>query len=95
MEDGHDAGWVNSKFTSMMSPARYCVTGVGPGDGLNLRAFPSASSRIKTVLNRHQCEIAFLPYAVGNWQAMAGSPRYFRGDPDLSKLGRGHLPQWD
>lgn len=68
IEDGHDAGWVNSKFISMVSPALYCVTGVGPGDGLYLRAFPSASSRIKTVLNRHQCEIAFLPYAVGNWQ---------------------------
>lgn len=68
IEDGHDAGWVNSKFISMVSPALYCVTGVGPGDGLNLRAFPSASSSIKTVLSRHQCEIAFLPYAVGNWQ---------------------------
>jgi SH3-like domain-containing protein len=68
VEDGHDAGWVNSKFISMVSPALYCVTGVAKGDGLNLRAFPSASSKIKTVLSRHQCDIAFLPYAVGNWQ---------------------------
>ena len=68
VEDGHDAGWVNSKFISVVSPALYCVTGVGAGDGLNLRAFPSANSRIVTVLQRHQCEIAFLPYAVGSWQ---------------------------
>lgn len=68
IEDGHDAGWVNRKFISMVSPAMYCVTGVAKGDGLNLRAFPSSSSRIKTVLSRHQCDIAFLPYAKGNWQ---------------------------
>ena len=68
VEDGHKAGWINSKFISMVSPALYCVTGVGPGDGLNLRAFPSASSRIMTVLSRHQCDIAFLPYVVGSWQ---------------------------
>ena len=68
IEDGHDAGWVNSKFISMVSPAIYCVTGVAKGDGLNVRAFPSASSKIRTVLPRNQCDIAFLPYAVGNWQ---------------------------
>ena len=68
IEDGHDAGWVNSRFISMVSPALYCVIGVGQGDGLNVRAFPGTSSRVVTVLGRHQCEIAFLPYAVGNWQ---------------------------
>lgn len=68
IEDGHDAGWVNSKFVSMVSPAIYCVSGVAKGDGLNLRAFPSTSSSIKTVLSRQQCDIAFLPYAVGSWQ---------------------------
>ncbi len=68
VEDGHNSGWVNSKFISMVSPALYCVTGVGAGDGLNLRAYPSAGSRIVSVLPRHQCEIAFLPYAVGSWQ---------------------------
>lgn len=68
IEDGHFAGWVHSRFISMVSPARYCVSGVGPGDGLNLRAYPATTSRIMTVLGRHQCEIAFLPYAVGNWQ---------------------------
>ena len=68
IEDGHDAGWVNSKFISMVSPSIYCVTGVAKGDGLNVRAFPSASSKIKTVLPRKQCDIAFLPYAVNGWQ---------------------------
>lgn len=68
IEDGHNAGWVNSKYISMVSPALYCVTGVGPGDGLNVRAFPASSSRVLTTLPRHQCDIAFLPYAVGNWQ---------------------------
>jgi SH3-like domain-containing protein len=68
IEDGHNAGWVNNRFISMVSPALYCVTGVGVGDGLNIRAYPSAGSRIVSVLPRHQCEIAFLPYAVGSWQ---------------------------
>lgn len=68
IEDGHHAGWVNSRFISMVSPAMYCVAGVRPGDGLNLRAFPSARSRILTVLSRRQCDIAFLPYATRNWQ---------------------------
>jgi len=68
IEDGHDKGWVNSKFLSMVSPAMYCVSGVGKGDGLNLRAFPAASSRVLTTLSRNQCDISFLPYAVGNWQ---------------------------
>ena len=68
IEDGHFAGWVHGRYISMVSPARYCVSGVGPGDGLNLRAYPATTSRIVTVLGRHQCEIAFLPYAVGSWQ---------------------------
>jgi len=68
VEDGHNSGWVNSRFISMVSPAMYCVDGVGQGDGLNLRAFPSVSSRILTVLSRQQCDISFLPYATGNWQ---------------------------
>lgn len=68
IEDGHDAGWVNSRFISMVSPALYCVAGVRSGDELNLRAFPSASSRILTVLPRRQCDISFLPYAMRNWQ---------------------------
>ena len=53
---------------TFVSPALYCVTGVAPGDWLNLRAFPSAQSRILTRLDRRQCDIAFLPYAVGEWQ---------------------------
>jgi SH3-like domain-containing protein len=68
IEDGHNAGWVNSRFISMVSPAMYCVAGVRPGDGLNLRAFPSPISPILTVLSRRQCDISFLPYATGNWQ---------------------------
>lgn len=68
IEDGHDAGWVNSHYISMVSPAMYCVAGVRPGDVLNLRAFPSASSRILTKLSRRQCDISFLPYAIAGWQ---------------------------
>lgn len=68
IEDGHNQGWVNSRFISMVSPAVYCVTGVAAGDGLNLRAYPSSISRVLVTLPRNQCDIAFLPYAVGSWQ---------------------------
>jgi SH3-like domain-containing protein len=67
-EDGHDAGWVHRHYLAAVSPALYCVTGVRRGDVLNLRAFPSPNSRIIAELHRRQCDIAFLPYAVGNWQ---------------------------
>ena len=68
VEDGHIAGWVNRRYLAAVSPSLYCVTGVAAGDRLNLRAYPSASSRILTRLSRRQCDIAFLPFAVGNWQ---------------------------
>ena len=61
-------GWVNSRYISMVSPALYCVTGVAVGDKLNLRAYPSPISKVIAKLSRHQCDIAFLPYAVGSWQ---------------------------
>jgi SH3-like domain-containing protein len=67
-EDGHDAGWVHSRFISMVSPARYCVTGVQRNDKLNLRAYPAPSSRVLTRLAPDQCGIAFLPYSTGSWQ---------------------------
>ena len=67
-EDGHALGWVNRRYISMVSPAMYCVTGVAPGDTLNVRAYPPPQSRVLTRLSRRQCGIAFLPYAVGNWQ---------------------------
>jgi SH3-like domain-containing protein len=67
-EDGHNAGWVHRHYLAAVSPALYCVTGVSRGDVLNVRAFPSPGSRIVTSLDRRQCDIAFLPYAVGNWQ---------------------------
>ena len=68
IEDGHMAGWVNSRFISMVSPALYCVTRVAKGDVLNMRAFPSTKSKIIAHLSRHQCDIAFLPYTTGSWQ---------------------------
>ncbi len=68
VEDGHSVGWVNRRFIAMVSPAIYCVTGVASGDTLNVRAFPSTTSRVLAELDRHQCDIQFLPYAVGNWQ---------------------------
>lgn len=68
VEDGHIAGWVHRHYIAAVSPALYCVTGVARGDGLNLRAYPSTISRVLTVLDRRQCDIAFLPFAVGNWQ---------------------------
>jgi SH3-like domain-containing protein len=68
IEDGHYEGWVNGKYISMVSPAMYCVSGVDDDDVLNLRAYPSAISRIILELDPHQCDIAFLPYAVGGWQ---------------------------
>jgi SH3-like domain-containing protein len=68
IEDGHIDGWVNSRFISMVSPALYCVTNVANDDVLNMRAFPSPASKIVTELAPDQCDIAFLPYAVGGWQ---------------------------
>ena len=68
VEEGHFAGWAHRRYLSMVSPAMYCVTGVEEWDRLNLRAYPSASSRILARLDPHQCDIAFLPYAAGNWQ---------------------------
>jgi hypothetical protein len=65
VEDGHSLGWVNRRFIAMVSPAMYCVTGVAPGDALNLRAFPSPQSRVVKRLARNQCDIAFLPYLQG------------------------------
>ncbi len=68
VEDGHALGWVHRRYIAMVSPALYCVSGVAGGDVLNLRAFPSTQSRILAELPPHQCDIAFLPYAVGSWQ---------------------------
>ena len=68
VEDGHSLGWIHRRYIAMVSPSMYCVTGVAAGDGLNLRAWPSPQSRILTKLSHNQCDIAFLPYARGNWQ---------------------------
>jgi SH3-like domain-containing protein len=68
VEDGHSLGWVHKRYIAMVSPARYCVTGVAPGDVLNLRAWPSPHSRVLTRLPRRQCGISFLPYATEGWQ---------------------------
>ena len=68
VEDGHSLGWVHRHYIAMVSPAMYCVSGVQAGDALNLRAYPSSGSRVLTRLDRRQCGIAFLPYAVGSWQ---------------------------
>ncbi len=67
-EDGHYAGWAHRNYLAMVSPAMYCVTGVAGWDKLNLRAYPAATSRIVARLEPNQCDIAFLPYAVGDWQ---------------------------
>lgn len=61
-------GWAHRNYLAAVSAARYCVTGLESWDRLNLRAFPSASSRVIAQLPRGQCGIALLPYAVDNWQ---------------------------
>ncbi len=68
VEDGHSLGWAHRRYLAMVSPALYCVSGVAPDDVLNLRAFPSAQSRILAELDHDQCDIAFLPYTDGSWQ---------------------------
>ena len=68
VEDGHALGWVHRHYIAMVSPALYCVSGVGAGDVLNLRAYPSAQSSVVATLAPNQCDIAFLPYASGSWQ---------------------------
>jgi SH3-like domain-containing protein len=76
VEDGHSLGWAHRRYLAMVSPAVYCVTGVAQGDRLNLRAFPSAQSRVVHSLGPHECGIAFLPYDVGNWQKIRVAGRY-------------------
>jgi SH3-like domain-containing protein len=68
VEDGHHAGWAHRHYLGAVSPARYCVIGVSRGDVLNLRAWPSAQSRVLTALPPASCGIAFLPYARDGWQ---------------------------
>jgi SH3-like domain-containing protein len=68
IEDDEVQGWVNGKYISMVSPSMYCVTGVANNDVLNLRAYPSTVSQVIAELDPDQCDIAFLPYATGNWQ---------------------------
>jgi SH3-like domain-containing protein len=68
IEDDEVQGWVNGNYISMVSPSMYCVTGVDDDDVLNLRRWPSTVSEILYELDPYQCDIAFLPYAVGNWQ---------------------------
>lgn len=68
VEDGHHAGWAHRRYLAMVSPARYCVSGVAAGDALNLRAYPSPTSRVLIQLGLDQCGIAFLPYARDGWQ---------------------------
>ena len=68
VEDGHALGWAHRRYLAMVSPAIYSITGVAPGDTLNLRTYPSPQSRVLHQLRRHQCGIAFLPHTVGNWQ---------------------------
>ncbi len=87
VEDGHDAGWAHRHYLAMVSPALYCVSGVAADDTLNLRAFPSTASRVLVELAPHQCDIAFLPYARGNWQKIRvdgwegwASRRYLSGE---------------
>ncbi|WP_162244681.1 SH3 domain-containing protein [Aureimonas sp. Leaf454] len=73
VDDGQRKGWVNERFISMVSPARYCVSGVAAGDKLNLRAYPSTQSKVLLRLGRNKCEISFLPYAKGSWQKIRSS----------------------
>lgn len=67
-EEGHYAGWAHRRYLAMVSPALYCVSGVAAWDVLNLRAWPSATSRVLAELGPNTCGIAFLPYAVDGWQ---------------------------
>ncbi len=87
VDDGHIMGWAHRRYLGAVSPSMYCVTGIRRGDVLNLRAYPSTSSRILVGLDRHQCDIAFLPFAVGNWQKIRvdgwegwASRRYLSGE---------------
>ena len=64
VEDGHSAGWVNRRFLSMVSPARYCTKAAR----VKVRAYPSSESRVLVGLTAHTCGVAFLPYSQSNWQ---------------------------
>jgi SH3-like domain-containing protein len=67
-EARHQKGFVAARFVSMVSPARYCVTGVKARARLDLKAWPSPGSRTLAALPPNQCGISLLPYAAEGWQ---------------------------
>ncbi len=68
VEDGYHAGWAHRHHLGAVSPAKYCVIDVARNDVLNVRAWPSAQSRVLTALAPASCGIAFLPYSRDGWQ---------------------------
>lgn len=68
VDDGHYAGWAHKHYLGMVSPARYCVTGIGRNDLLSVRAYPAHTSHVLVGLNLDQCDVALLPYARDGWQ---------------------------
>lgn len=61
-------GWANRKHLGMVSPARYCVAGVGRNDRLNVRTGPSTGYRTIATLEPDTCGISLAPpYRQGRW----------------------------
>jgi SH3-like domain-containing protein len=62
------AGWVNRRFISSVSPARYCVSGVAAYDKLVMRVTPSPQASVVIELPSYQCNVSLLPFANNGWQ---------------------------
>lgn len=77
----HQAGWADQRFLSMISPALYCVSGLGRRP-LDLRAWPAERSRKLVSLPANQCGIALLPHTSAGWQKIrvAGWEGWVRRD---------------
>jgi SH3-like domain-containing protein len=68
VEKNGATGWVNRRFISTVSPARYCVSGVGSYDKLVMRASPSLQASVLVELPSYQCNISLLPFSTNGWQ---------------------------
>ena len=68
VETKHNKGWVNRRYISIVSPSRYCVSGLRAYEKLELRTWPSPESKVLLELPSYQCNIALLPFAKNIWQ---------------------------
>lgn len=68
VEDGHDAGYVHSRYLAPVSPAIHCRSPDGGRHSAPIRAWPSEGSRPLVALGGRRCDVALLPFRTDGWQ---------------------------